>query len=120
MPSLIWRCTVLDVISNGLRYKGKQITAGKKIKNVPRELAERWIEMKLARNKTKDGFEKATKPAEETSVKVDKTEGKKDDDVDLSLKGLTKKPGGWYGFPDGSTAHGKKKAEEKLAKWNVG
>lgn len=111
------------MISNGLRYKGKQIAAGKKIKNVPQELAVRWIEMKLAKNKTKDGFEKAIKPAEETSVKVDKTEGKKnkkDDEEDLLFKDLTKKPGGWYEFPDGSTAHGEKKAEEKLAKWNVG
>ena len=113
----------MNVISNGLRYKGKQIPAGKKIKNVPSELAERWIEMKLARNKTKDGFEKAIKPDGETSVKVDKSEdkkNKKDDEEDLLFKDLTKKPGGWYEFPDGSTAHGKKKALKKIKEWNKG
>jgi uncharacterized protein YaiL (DUF2058 family) len=104
----------LDVISKGLRYKGKNIPKGKKIKNVPNGLAKSWCEMGLAKPVNKDGYETATKPA------VEKRTPKKDDDETdkLVLNSLKQKDGGWYIFPDGSTAHGKKKALKKLKEWN--
>jgi hypothetical protein len=90
----------MDVISKGLRYKGKYVTEGKKIENVPKELAQRWFSTGVA--------EPYTEPAEKKEEKNEK----------LTFEELEQKDGGWYIFPDESKAHGKKEAENELKKWN--
>jgi len=92
----------MDVISKGLRYKGKYVPEGKKMENVPKELVQRWVSASIA--------ELYAEPAEKKEEKNKK----------LTLEKLEQKDGGWYIFPDGSKAHGKKEAEEMLKERNEG
>lgn len=119
----------LDVISNDVRYKGKDTPKGKKIKDVSDDLARRWFSMGFAKPVNKDGFETATKPAGKKAASTggsaagegnSETRTDKDPEKKLTLDDLKQKEGGWYEFPDGSSAHGKKKAIAKLKEWNKG
>lgn len=86
----------MDVISNGLRYKGKEIPKGKEIKSVPNGLVARWLRMGFA--KAKDGYEKQVKPP------VEKAEDKKEVEFPKHTGG------GWYVLSNGEKIRGEDEA----------
>ena len=101
----------MDVISDGLRFKGEDIPERKEIKNVSSNLAERWFDMGFAHPKpiNKDGYETATKPDAEKKSKNSDDE----DDTDTKIK-ETEYPkhtgSGWYELSNGEKVQGREEA----------